>query len=107
MTCACQIIATDSRPIRNTQIARATLVCVSAAGRRRVRTNQAMKDLLVPIVLRRLANAAKRRRGRKERSNLSSIVQQDRNCGFALHSEDSASIWREMRVHSCEHQRPN
>ena len=92
MTCACQMIATDSRPIRNTQIARARFVCVSAAGRRRVRTNQVMKDLLVPIVLRRMPNAAKRRRGRRDWSNLSSIAQRDRNCGFALHSEDSALI---------------
>lgn len=43
MICACQIRATDNRPIRNTQSARARFVCDSAAGRRRVRTNQAIE----------------------------------------------------------------
>src|SRR6266481_4804971 len=59
MICACQMMATDSKPIRNTQNASATLVCDSAAGRRRVRTNQAIKDLLVPLVLRSFVHAAK------------------------------------------------
>src|ERR1700747_355308 len=43
MICACQMSATDSRPIRNTQSARARFVYDSAAGRRRVRTNQAIE----------------------------------------------------------------
>src|SRR6266851_1476488 len=59
MICACQMMATDSKPIRNTQNASATLVCDSAAGRRRVRTNQAIKDLLVPLVLRSFVHACK------------------------------------------------
>src|SRR6267154_4551866 len=58
MICACQMMATDSKPIRNTQNASATLVCDSAAGRRRVRTNQAIKDLLVPLVLPSFVHAA-------------------------------------------------
>src|SRR6266849_3854178 len=59
MICACQMMATDSKPIRNTQNASATLVCDSAAGRRRARTNQDIKDLLVPLVLRSFVHAAK------------------------------------------------
>src|SRR5216683_1584993 len=59
MICACQMMATDSKPIRNTQNASATLVCDSAAGRRRVRTNQAIRDLLVPLVLRSFVRAAR------------------------------------------------
>src|SRR6201998_38309 len=43
MICACQMSATESSPIRNTQSARARFVCDSAAGRRRVRTNQAIE----------------------------------------------------------------
>src|SRR5260370_30319750 len=59
MICACQMMATESKPIRNTQNASATLVCDSAAGRRRGRTNQAIKGLLVPLVLRSFVHAAR------------------------------------------------
>ena len=74
ITCACQRIATDIRPINITQIAKATFVCDSAAGRRRVRTSQAMGNLLVPLVLRCSRMSQVTRRGRNSGSNLSSTA---------------------------------
>src|SRR5258708_25690099 len=74
MICACQMMATDSKPIRNTQNASATLVCDSAAGRRRVRTNQAIGNLLVPLVLGSFVHAAKLLVSTRHWSNLSSTL---------------------------------